>query len=78
MNDERVAMLEDCLFVNDDWVAANGDALVKFLKASIKGWQDACAGPESAGKSVYNLNKSVSLEHQIYMAKGVAKLVIFR
>lgn len=76
MNDQQVAMLEDCLFVNTDWAAQNEDAIVKFLKASIKGWQDACADPESAGKSVYNENKSVSLDHQVYMAKEVAKLVI--
>lgn len=76
MNDENVAMLEDCLFVNTDWVAKNEDALVRFLKASIKGWADACADPEAAGKSVYELNKSVSLEHQVYMAKEVAKLVV--
>lgn len=76
MNEQGVAMLEDCLFVNTDWAAGNEDAIVKFLKASIKGWQDACADPEAAGKSVYNENKSVSLEHQVYMAKEVAKLVI--
>lgn len=76
MNDAGVAMLEDCLFVNTDWEAKNKDILVKFIKASIKGWADACADPEAAGKIVYEKNKSVSLVHQTYMAKEVAKLVI--
>ncbi len=76
MNEQGVAMLEDCLFVNTDWLAKNEDVLVRFLKASIKGWADACADPEAAGKIVYNENKSVSLEHQVYMAKEVAKLVV--
>jgi NitT/TauT family transport system substrate-binding protein len=76
MNKEGVAMLEDCLFVNSKWAAKNKDLMARFLKASIKGWQDACKDPEAAGKSVYDINKSVSLEHQVYMAKEVAKLVV--
>ncbi|OOM80502.1 ABC transporter substrate-binding protein [Clostridium sp. BL-8] len=75
MNDEGVAMMEDCLFVNSDWASKNKDLLVKFLKASIKGWQDAVKDPEAAGKTVYDVDKSVSLDHQVYMAKEVAKLV---
>jgi NitT/TauT family transport system substrate-binding protein len=75
MNKEGVAMLEDCLFVNSKWANSNKDALVRFLKASIKGWAEACKDPEAAGKIVYNVDKSVSMDHQVYMAKEVAKLV---
>lgn len=74
MNDEGVAMMEDCLFVNSEWASKNEDLVVRFLRASIKGWKDACADPEAAGKAVYDVDKSVSLEHQVYMAKEVAKL----
>lgn len=76
MNDEGVAMLEDCLFVNSEWIAKNEDLYVRFLRASIKGWADACADPEAAAKIVYDVDQSVSLEHQIYMAKEIAKLVV--
>jgi len=76
MNDAGVAMLEDCLFVNSDWIAKNEDLYVRFLKASIKGWAEACADPAAAGKVVYEADKSVSLDHQVYMAKEVAKLVV--
>lgn len=76
MNDEGVAMLEDCLFANSKWVAENEDLFVRFLKASIKGWADACKDPEGAANIVYKVDESVSLEHQIYMAKEVAKLVV--
>jgi len=75
MNDAGVAMLEDCLFVSKDWIADNEDLYVRFLRASMKGWADACADPEAAGKTVYNVDQSVSLEHQIYMANEVKKLV---
>lgn len=76
MNTAGVAMLEDCLFVKSDWVAKNQDLYVRFLKASIKGWADACANPEAAGKIVYEADKSVSLDHQVYMSKEIAKLVV--
>lgn len=76
MNEEGVAMMEDCLFVNSDWIAENEDLYVRFLRASIKGWAEACADPEAAGKIVYDVDNSVSLEHQVYMAKEVAKLVV--
>jgi len=74
MNKEGVAMMEDCLFVNSEWAAKNKDLVVRFLRASLKGWADACKDPEAAGKTVYDVDKSVSLEHQVYMAKEVAKL----
>lgn len=76
MNDAGVAMLEDCLFVNKDWIEKNEDLYVRFLKASIKGWADAAADPEGAGKIVFAADESVSMEHQVYMAKEVAKLVV--
>jgi NitT/TauT family transport system substrate-binding protein len=76
MNDEGVAMLQDCLFVSSEWISENEDLYVRFLRASIKGWADAAADPEAAGETVYNVDKSVSLDHQIYMAKEVAKLVV--
>lgn len=76
MNDAGVAMLEDTLFVNSKWIKDHEDLYVRFLKASIKGWAEACANPEAAGKIVYDVDKSVSLEHQTFMAKEVAKLVV--
>ena len=76
MNDAGVAMLEDNLFVTSKWAKAHGDLLVKFLAASIKGWADAAKNPDAAGKIVFDLDKSVSLQHQVYMANEVAKLVV--
>jgi len=76
MNTYGVAMLEDNLFVTSKWAKANPDKLVKFLKATIKGWAEAVKDPEAAGKIVFEADKSVSLAHQVYMAKEVAKLVV--
>jgi len=76
MNTYKVAMLEDNLFVTAKWAKANGDKLVKFLRATIKGWADVAKDPDAAGKAVFDADKSVSLAHQVYMAKEVAKLVV--
>ena len=76
MNDEGVAMLEDCLFVSSEWITENEDLYVRFLKASIKGWADACADPAAAAQIVYEVDESVSLDHQVYMAGEIAKLTV--
>ncbi|MGE4483679.1 MAG: ABC transporter substrate-binding protein [Oscillospiraceae bacterium] len=75
MNEEGIAMLEDCLFVKGDWAEANHDLLVSFLRATIKGWQYACENPEEAGQICWDAGQSVSLEHQISMCQEVARCV---
>lgn len=75
MNDAGVAMLEDNLFVNTDWAKKNKDAVVRFLRASNKGWADACADPDAAAKTVTGVVKDADLKHQTFMAQQVAKLV---
>ncbi|MDR2158922.1 MAG: ABC transporter substrate-binding protein [Treponema sp.] len=75
MNDEGVAMLEDCMFVKESWAKANQDKLVRFIRASIKGWKYACENPNEAAQIVFRAGSSVSQPHQEYMAAEVAKLV---
>jgi NitT/TauT family transport system substrate-binding protein len=75
MNTEGVAMLEDCMFVKESWARENRDKLVRFIRASLKGWNDACANPDEAAEIVFRAGSSVSAPHQRYMASEVAKLV---
>lgn len=77
MNAEGVAMMEDCMFASTEWLSANKDLAARFLKASIKGWKDACADPEAAAKLVFAKvdQSSTSIEHQINMAKKIAASV---
>ncbi|MDN5351482.1 MAG: NitT/TauT family transport system substrate-binding protein [Clostridiales bacterium] len=77
MNKEGVAMLEDCLFTNTEWLADNEDLAARFLRASIKGWADAVADPEAAAEIVFALvdQSSTTLEHQVNMANKVAEAV---
>lgn len=75
MNDEDVNMYEDCLFVKRDWAEANADTLTKFIRATVKGWRDACADTEEAGNICWEAGQSVSLQHQLDMCAEAAKAV---
>ncbi|MFC5470114.1 ABC transporter substrate-binding protein [Cohnella suwonensis] len=77
MNAEGVAMLEDNLFANKDWLADNKETAAKFVRASIKGWKDAIADPAAAVDSVMKKTEegSTTKEHQLKMMEEVAKLI---
>lgn len=77
MNKEGVAMLEDNLFANKDWLSKNKETAVKFVRASLKGWKDAVSDQKSAVESVMKVVEkgSTSQEHQVKMMEEVAKLV---
>lgn len=78
MNDEGVAMLEDNLFANKEWLEGNKETAAKFLRASIKGWQDAIEDPEGAVDIIMAEAEegSSTREHQLTMMEEVAKLVV--
>ncbi len=75
MNDEGVAMLEDNLFCSKAFAEANPNTVKAFTSASMKGWSYACEHPEEAAEIVFKAGSSVSQDHQLHMAKEVAKLV---
>ena len=77
--DEGVGMLEDGLYVLEDRLAdpAFKDVLVRFVRASMKGWKDAVANPDEAAQIVVDSDPSgaAELAHQQYMMGEVAKLI---
>lgn len=75
MNDEGVAMLEDNIFCTKEFAKKNPNTVKAFLYASMKGWKYAVENPEEAAQIVFDAGSSVSSDHQLYMAKEVAKLV---
>ena len=75
MNDEGVAMLEDNIFCTKEFAKKNPNTVKAFLYASMKGWAYAVENPEEAAQIVFDAGSSVSSDHQLYMAKEVAKLV---
>ncbi|MFD0869507.1 ABC transporter substrate-binding protein [Paenibacillus residui] len=78
MNDEGVAMLQDNLFANTEWLENNRDAAVKFLRASIRGWADAIENPEAAVDIVMKSvdEGSTTREHQLSMMKAIGELIL--
>lgn len=76
-DDYDCGMLEDALIANTDWSKDNGDTVTAFMKASMKGWSDACADPNAAAEIVWKYvdQDSTTLEHQKASAAQVAKLV---
>ncbi len=76
MNKEGAALLEDCLFVKRSWAEENRDLLVRFIRATIKGWNYTNEHPEEAANIVYEIGKSSTLEHQVAMTEKVLELVI--
>jgi NitT/TauT family transport system substrate-binding protein len=77
-NDEGVGMLEDHVFVTEDTLKSKRDILVRFLAASQKGWQDAVSDQTAAVDAVMKRADpaTTNREHQVTMAKEVAKLVM--
>lgn len=75
MNEEGIALLEDCLITRKDWAEENRDLLVRFIRASVKGWEYACENPEEAGQICWDAGQSVSLEHQVSMCEAAAGCV---
>ncbi|MBL8598705.1 MAG: ABC transporter substrate-binding protein [Devosia sp.] len=77
--DEGVGMLEDGLYVLEDKLAdpAFKDVLVRFVRASMKGWKDAVENPAEAAQIVVDSDPSgaATIEHQTYMMGEVAKLI---
>lgn len=76
--DEGVVVLEDGLYVMEERLAdpAFAETMVKFVRASMKGWKYAEANPDEAAQIVIDNDESgaQSLAHQQYMMSEVAKL----
>ena len=45
-----VSQLEDGLYARADYLAKNRDTTVRFLRASIRGWQDVLKDPDRRGQ----------------------------
>jgi len=77
MEEEGAGMLQDALFVQRDFLDNNEDLLVRFLRASTKGWEYAIDNPEESVDLMgldYTENDVTAKDHQIRQAQEVAKL----
>jgi NitT/TauT family transport system substrate-binding protein len=76
--EQGVGVMEDGLYVLEDRLAdaAFKESMVKFVRASMRGWKYAEENLEEAAEIVieYDETGAQTLEHQIYMMSEVAKL----
>lgn len=77
-NDEGVGMLEDNLFATEDMVKNKPDLVQRFVRASLKGWQDSVNDQAGAVDIIMKHVEpgSTTVEHQTRMMSEVAKLVL--
>ena len=72
-------LLEDGLYAMEDRLAdpAFADQMVRFVRASMKGWQYALDNPDEAAQIVVDSDETgaATLDHQKYMMGEIAKLV---
>jgi len=77
-HDEGVGIMEDGLYVMEPNLAdaAFQDRMVRFVRASMKGWKYAEANPDEAAQIVVDADETgaQTLDHQKYMMGEVAKL----
>jgi NitT/TauT family transport system substrate-binding protein len=77
MEEEGAGMLQDALFVQRDYLENNEDLLVRFLRASIKGWEYAISNPEESVDIMeldFTQNDVTARDHQVRMAQETTKL----
>ncbi len=77
MEEEGAGMLQDAIFVQREYLENNEDLLVRFMRATIRGWEYAIANPEEAVDLMgldFTQNDVTAKDHQIRMAKETAKL----
>jgi NitT/TauT family transport system substrate-binding protein len=76
-NKEGTAMLEDGIFVKDDWLkdAKNKDIAARFLRASIKGWEFCRDNVNDCVDIVLKQSPTLGKEHQTWMMTEINKLI---
>jgi NitT/TauT family transport system substrate-binding protein len=76
--DQGVRVMEDGLYVLEESLEdpAFADKMVRFVRATMKGWKYAEENPEEAAEIVVDADQTglQTLEHQVYMMGEVAKL----
>jgi NitT/TauT family transport system substrate-binding protein len=76
-NKEGTAMLEDGIFVKDDWLkdSKNKDVAVRFLRASLKGWEFCRDNPGECVDIVLKQSPTLGKDHQTWMMTEINKLI---
>jgi NitT/TauT family transport system substrate-binding protein len=76
-NKEGTAMLEDGIFVREDWIkhAKNQDIAVRFLRASFKGWMYCRDHQDDCVSFVLTQRPTLGKGHQTWQMNEINKLI---
>ncbi len=76
-NKEGTAMLEDGIFVKEDWLkdAKNRDIAARFLRASLKGWEFCRDKASECVDIVLKQSPTLGKDHQTWMMAEINKLI---
>jgi NitT/TauT family transport system substrate-binding protein len=77
LNEVGTAMLEDGIFVREDWLAEEGneDVTVRFLKGAFRGWAYCRDNPDDCVQYVLESGSTLGEGHQRWMMNEINKLV---
>jgi len=79
LEDNGAGMLQDALFVTRDYLNNNKDLLVRFLRATMKGWDYAVTHQTEAVDMIgmdFTANDVTARDHQLKSMAAIAKLVV--
>ncbi len=76
-NQEGTAMLEDGIFVKEDWLkdAKNKNVAARFLRATLKGWEFCRDNAADCVDIVLKQSPTLPKEHQTWMMTEINKLI---
>lgn len=74
--DYGVKVYADTIFTTKEQIEQNPEKVKKFIKASLKGWQEAINNPEKAIKQLLNVNSSLNYDHQLGYLKASIPVIL--
>ena len=74
-NDVGTAMLQDAIWVTEDYAAANGDTIEAFLRASFRGWVFCRDNPDSCVDHVLAAGPILPRTHQQWQMNEINALI---
>ena len=73
--DYGVHFYNDTIFASEDFIDSNPDLVLRFLRATLRGWRWAIENPEEAGKLVLEYNADLDVETQILQMEASVPLI---
>lgn len=74
-NDVGTAMLQDSIWVSEEWLADNEDVAEKFLKATFRGWIYCKDNPDTCVDIVLAAGPTLGRSHQTWQMNEINALI---